>query len=135
MHSLKLKKKIYTTLQNKLEWKHLHKNMKYLAFKWQVPIKSKTVMHNILLEQVNTFTYLGSIISYEEGKDITSEISIFLKILWILKNAVKPKLTQRQPQLVVCVYYFSYRFCMTVKSGHWKQMNVRKLKAAEIQFY
>jgi len=48
-----------------------------LAFKGQVPTRSKIIIHNTTFEQVNTFTYLGHKISYEEGKDITSKINFY----------------------------------------------------------
>jgi hypothetical protein len=41
---------------------------KVMAFTGQVPIRSKTVINNIVLEQENTFTYFGCKISYEEEK-------------------------------------------------------------------
>jgi hypothetical protein len=48
-----------------------------LAFKGTEPIRSKIVIDNTILEQVNTFTYLGRKISYQEEKDIHSKIKIF----------------------------------------------------------
>jgi hypothetical protein len=46
---------------------------KVMAFKGQVPIRSKIVTDNTILEQVNTFTYLGRTISYNEEREITSK--------------------------------------------------------------
>jgi hypothetical protein len=41
---------------------------KVMSFKGQVPIISKVVMFNTILEQMNTFSYLGCNVSCEEGK-------------------------------------------------------------------
>jgi hypothetical protein len=46
-----------------------------MAYKGHFSIRSKIVTDNTTLEQVNTFTYFGCKISYEEEKDITSKIS------------------------------------------------------------
>jgi hypothetical protein len=51
------------------------------------------------LEQVNTFTYLGCNISYQEKKDIHSKITKFLQILGLLNNTLKPHLVQRSTRL------------------------------------
>jgi hypothetical protein len=49
-----------------------------MAFKGQVPIRSKVVLGDTILKQVNASSYLGCIILFEEQKDITSKISICL---------------------------------------------------------
>jgi hypothetical protein len=63
------------------------------------PIRSKTVIDNVILEQVNTFTYLGCNISYQEEKGIHSKITKFLQILGLLNNTLKPNLVQISTRL------------------------------------
>jgi hypothetical protein len=70
-----------------------------MDFKGTEPIRSKTVNENMILEQVNTFKYLGCNISYQEEKDIHSKITIFLQILGILSNTLKPNLVQKSTRL------------------------------------
>jgi hypothetical protein len=53
----------------------------------------------MILEQVNTFIYLGCKISYQEEKDIHSKITKFLQILELLNNTMKPNLVQRSTRL------------------------------------
>jgi hypothetical protein len=53
----------------------------------------------MILEQVNTFTYLGCNTSYQEEKDIHSKITKFLQILGLLNNTLKPNLVQRSTRL------------------------------------
>jgi hypothetical protein len=55
-----------------------------MAFEGTEPIRNKIVIDNKILEQVNTFTYLGCNISYQEEKDIHSKITKFLQILGLL---------------------------------------------------
>jgi hypothetical protein len=72
---------------------------KIMTFKGAGPIRSKTVIDNMILEQVNTFTYLGCNISYQEEKHIHSKITKFLQILGLLNNTLEPNLVQRSTRL------------------------------------
>jgi hypothetical protein len=45
-----------------------HQKTKIMAVKGTEPIRSKIVIDSMILEQVNTFTYLGCNISYQEEK-------------------------------------------------------------------
>jgi hypothetical protein len=56
---------LYTKQYNHSVRKSYQKT-KIMAFKGTEPIRSKTVIDNMILEQVNTFTYLGCNISYQE---------------------------------------------------------------------
>jgi hypothetical protein len=76
-----------------------HQKTKIMAFKATEPIRSKTAIDNMILEQVNTFTYLGCNISYQEEKAIHSKITKFLQIPGILNNTLKPNLVQRSTRL------------------------------------
>jgi hypothetical protein len=53
----------------------------------------------MILEQVNTFTYLGRNISYQEETDIHSKITKLLQTLGLLNNTLKPNLVQRGTRL------------------------------------
>jgi hypothetical protein len=69
-----------------------HHKTKIMASKGTEPIRSKILIDNMILEQVNTFTYLGCNISYLEERDIHSKITKFLQILELLNNTLKPNL-------------------------------------------
>jgi len=60
-----------------------------MVFKGKVTIKSKIVIGNTVLQQVNTYTYMGCKILYKEEIDITSKISKCLHILVTLNNVSK----------------------------------------------
>jgi hypothetical protein len=57
-----------------------------MAFKGQDPIRSKIVIDNKIIEQVNSFTYLGNLISYENEMDIDNKLNKYLKITGIINN-------------------------------------------------
>jgi hypothetical protein len=59
------------------------------------------VYDNIILEGINTFTYLRFKVCCEGKKDIISGLSKFLQILGIVNNILKPNLVQRQSLLKV----------------------------------
>jgi hypothetical protein len=74
--------------------KILHRKTKIMAFKGTEPIRSKIVIDN-MIEQVNTLTYLGCNISYQEVKNIYYKNVKFLQILGLLNNTLKPNSVQR----------------------------------------
>jgi hypothetical protein len=51
-----------------------------MAFKGRDLIKSKTVIDNKIIEQVNSFNYLRNLISYENEIDIDNKWNNYLKI-------------------------------------------------------
>jgi hypothetical protein len=62
-----------------------------MAFKRQVPTRNKTVIHNILLEEVNIFTYLG----YKTPHERKRGKPLFVQILRIMNNVLKPNSVHR----------------------------------------
>jgi hypothetical protein len=62
-----------------------------MAFKEQDPIRSKIVTDNKIIEQVNSFSYSGNLISYENEMDIDNKLNNYLKITGIINNVFPPK--------------------------------------------
>jgi hypothetical protein len=60
-----------------------------MVFKGQVPIRSKVIIGNTVLEQVNMFTCLECKISCKMEKGCNFKIKVW-EILVILKNILKP---------------------------------------------
>jgi len=60
-----------------------------MAFKGRDPVRSKIVIYNKIIEQVNLFNYLGNLISYEGELDIGNKLKNFLKITGILSNVFR----------------------------------------------
>jgi hypothetical protein len=49
-------------------------------------VSRQICINNKTLEQVNTFNYLGCILSYEDEKDMPSKISIFEKTIGVIST-------------------------------------------------
>ena len=70
---------------------------KSVAFKGRDPVRTKTVIDNKIIEQVNSFNYLGNVISCEKELDIENKLHNYLKITGIINNVFRPqKLVRRQ---------------------------------------
>jgi hypothetical protein len=66
-----------------------------VAFKGRDPTRSKIVINKKIIEQVNTFNYLGNLVSYEKEKYIDNKITTFLKITGIINNTFEPNIVQK----------------------------------------
>jgi len=62
-----------------------------MAFKGQDPVRTKIVIDNKIIEQVNMFNYLGNMIFYEKELDIDNKLRDYLKITRILNNVFRPQ--------------------------------------------
>jgi hypothetical protein len=69
-----------------------------------------------------------------EGKDITSTINKFLKILGNLNNAFKPNLALKQYQLKVCNILDILSLLYGSEIWTLKQSNVCRVRKAEMKF-
>jgi len=56
-----------------------------MAFKGQDPVRTKIVIDNKIIEQVNLFNYLENMISYVGVLDIDKKLNNFLKITGIFE--------------------------------------------------
>jgi hypothetical protein len=73
---------------------------KLKAFKGRDPDRTRTVIDNKIIEQVNLFNYLGNI-SYEGELDIDNKLNNFLKITGIL-NVFRLQRTPRKTRIKLC---------------------------------
>jgi hypothetical protein len=67
---------------------------KLVAFKGRDPVRGKIVIDNKIIEQVNSFNYLGTLITYEKEVDIDNILNKYLKITGIIKNMFRPQKTR-----------------------------------------
>ena len=58
---------------------------KSMAFTGRDPVRAKIVIDNKIIEVVNSFNYLGNVISYEKYLDIDSKLHNYLKITGFFK--------------------------------------------------
>jgi hypothetical protein len=79
---------------------NIEKN-KVMAFKGREPVRSKICINNETLEQVNTVSYLGYYLSYEEGKDLNMKITNFLKITGIINHIFTPNLVSKYTRIKI----------------------------------
>jgi len=59
-----------------------------MSFKGRDPGRSKCVIDNKIIVQINTFNCLGDLLSYEKEVDIDNKLSNLLKIAGIINNNV-----------------------------------------------
>ena len=64
---------------------------KSMALKGRDPVRTKIVIDNKIIEQLNLFNYLGNMISCEGELDIGNKLNHFLKITGILNNVFRPQ--------------------------------------------
>ena len=69
-----------------------------IAFKGRDPVRTKIVIDDKNIEQVNLFTYLGNMISYEGELHIDNKLNNFLKITGILNNVFRPQKPLRKQE-------------------------------------
>jgi len=62
-----------------------------MAFKGRDPVRTKILIYNKIIEQVNSFIYLGNTISYEKELDIDNKLHNSLKITGIINNVFRPQ--------------------------------------------
>jgi hypothetical protein len=65
-----------------------------VAFKGQDPIRSKIAIDSKIIEQVNSFNYLGNLISHEKEMGNDNKLNNYLKITGIINNVFRPKKTR-----------------------------------------
>ena len=61
-----------------------------MAFRGTDSVRSKIVVNNNIIEQINTFTYLCCSVSYWNDKYVTVKISKFLQIIGIINRTLNP---------------------------------------------
>jgi hypothetical protein len=65
-----------------------------MVFKGRDPLRTKSLIDYKIMEQVNSFDYLGIMISYEKELDIDNKLHNCLKITGILNNVFR---SQKNP--------------------------------------
>ena len=68
-----------------------------MAFRGRDAVRTKTVIDNKIIEQVNSFNYLGNI-SYEKELDVDNKLYNYLKITGILNNVLGHKKLLRKQE-------------------------------------
>jgi hypothetical protein len=94
---------------------------KSVAFKGRDPVRTEIVIDNKIIEQVNSFNYLGNI-SYEKELDIDNNLHNYLKITGVINNVFRPqKKPLRKQEYNYTIHWPSQCCYMAVKHGLLKQ--------------
>ena len=97
-------------------------NTKWMAFQGRDPVRSKILVHNKTIEQVNLFNYLGNMTSYEGELNIDNKFKKKLKITGILNKVFDYKKPLRK-QEKNCTINWPFQSCyMAGKLGLLKQV-------------
>jgi hypothetical protein len=106
---------------------------KIMAFSGKDPVRSKICISNKTLEQVNTFNYLGCILSCEGEKDMPLKISKFVKTIGVINQVFKPSLVQHRR---LNIYRTLARPVLIYGSEAWRirKADEKRLQAAEMKF-
>lgn len=62
-----------------------------MTFKGKDAVRSKIVINGNIIEQVNTFRYLGSEILFQGEVDISCKISKFLRVIGLINRTLRNK--------------------------------------------
>jgi hypothetical protein len=93
----------------------------YEAFKGRDPGRTKIVTDNKIIEQVNSFNYLGNMISHEKELGIDDKLHNCLKITGIINNVFRPQKPLRKQEYNYTIHWPSMFCYMAVKLGLLKQ--------------
>jgi hypothetical protein len=107
---------------------------KTMAFCGPEPIKSKIIIDNKIIQQINVFNYLQCSLSYEGEKDIDVKISKFLKITGLINVIFKPSKVQKQTRIQI---YNTFALpTLLCGSENWtmKANDKTRITAAETRF-
>ena len=69
------------------------------------PVRTKIVIDNKIIEQVNSFNYLGNMISYEKEFYIDKKLRNYLKITGIINNVFRPQKILKKTRIKLYVQY------------------------------
>jgi len=67
-----------------------------MVFKGRDPVRTNIIIDNKIIKHVNSFNYLGNIISYEREFDNDNKLNNYLKITGDLNNVFRPQKTLKK---------------------------------------
>ena len=107
---------------------------KTLAFKGKEPIRSKIVINNKIIKQVNTFHYLGMDLSYRGEADIKNKIYKFAKITGLINRTLPANKVRKET--LIRVYNTLAVPTLTYGCENWalKKSDKSRITAAEMRF-
>ena len=102
------------------------------AFKGRNPVRTKIVIDNKIIQQVNSFNYLGNI-SYETELDIDNKLYNYLKITGILNNVFRPQKTLKKTRIKLYNTLALPVLLYGSETQNIKARDTRRITAAEMK--
>jgi len=105
-----------------------------MAFRGRDPVRTKIVIDNKIIEQVNSFNSLGNMISYEKELDIDNKLHNYLKITGILNNVFRSQKTLKKTRIKL--YNTLALPVLLYGSETWtiKARDAKRITAAELKY-
>ena len=105
-----------------------------MAFKGRDPLRTKIVIDNKIIEQVNSFNYLGNMIAYEKELDIDNKLHNYMKITGIINNVFRQQKTLKKTRIKLYNTLAALPVLL-YGNGTWtvKARDARKITAAEMR--
>jgi hypothetical protein len=73
-----------------------------MVFKGRDPLRSKILINNNIVEQINTFSCLGCCIAHQNEKDVAVKISKSLQVMGNINRTLKLFQAQNHTRLRIC---------------------------------
>ena len=105
-----------------------------MAFKGRDPVRTNIVIDNKIIEQVNSYNYLGNMISYEKELDIDNKLHNYMKITGILNNVFRLQKTLQKTRIKL--YNILALLVLLYGSETWtiKARDTRRITAAQMKY-
>jgi len=107
---------------------------KSMVLKGQDPVRTKTVIDNKIIERVNSFNYLGNMISYEKELDTDNKLHNYLKITGIINDVFRLQKTLKKTRIKL---YNTLALPVSLYGSEtWiiKARDARRITAAEMKY-
>ena len=105
-----------------------------MAFRGRDPVRTKIIIDNKIIEQVNSFNCLGNMISYENEVDSDNKLHNYLEITGTLNNVFRPQKTLKKTRIKL--YNTLALPVLLYGSETWtiKARDARRITAAEMKY-
>jgi hypothetical protein len=107
---------------------------KTLAFKGKDPVRSKVVIANKIIEQVNTFRYLGVDISYTREVDVGNKLHKFIKVTGAINRTLPANKVRKETRTRVYNTLAVPTLIYGCEVWALKKTDKRRITAAEMRF-
>jgi len=77
-----------------------------MAFKGRYPVRTKIVIDNKIIKEVNLCNYLGNMISYRKELDIDNKLYNYMNITGILNNVFRPQKPLKKTRIKLLYAFF-----------------------------